>query len=58
MAQDTDKLLSQITEEIDSKELEKVSSTNKRVENAYGTGGRGLIAPTQVMAPAKPEDLY
>jgi len=58
MSQETDKLLSEVTEEIGSEELKQVSSTNKRVDAAYGTGGRGLIAPTQVMAPAKPDDLY
>lgn len=60
MSQDTDQLLTQVAQDIDSKELDQVSATNKRVENAYGADGRGLITPTQVqvIAAAKPEDLF
>jgi hypothetical protein len=58
MSQETDNLLSQISNEIDSKELDKTSETNKRVDNAYGSGGRGLIVVVNVMQPAKSEDLY
>jgi len=58
MSQDTDTLLTQITEEIQPKELEQASSANKRVDAAYGAGGRGLIVVVQVMTPAKPDDLY
>jgi hypothetical protein len=58
MSQDTDNLLSQITEEIEQKEVEKVQSTNERVNAAYGSDGRGLIVVVRVMTPAKPDDLY
>jgi hypothetical protein len=60
MSQDTDGLLSQIAKDIDAKELEKTSKINKRVGDAYGADGRGLILPTQVQVemPAKPDDLY
>jgi hypothetical protein len=58
MSKDTDNLLSQISNEIDSKEVEKTNETNKRVDNAYGSGGRGLIVVVQVMQPAKSDDLY
>jgi hypothetical protein len=58
MSQETDKLLAEVTQEIDSKDIEQASATNKRVDAAYGAGGRGLIVPVQVMTPAKSEDLY
>jgi hypothetical protein len=58
MSQDTDTLLSQISEEIKPTELEQADAANKRVDAAYGSGGRGLIVVVQVMVPAKPDDLF
>ena len=59
MAQDTDNLLAQITQEIGPKELEKSRKANERVNDAYGTDGRGLIVlVVTVSTPAKPDDLF
>jgi hypothetical protein len=58
MSQGTDSLLSQISEEIKPAELEQADAANKRVDAAYGSGGRGLIVVVQVSQPAKPDDLF
>jgi hypothetical protein len=58
MSESTDNLLSQISQEIEPKEVAQADEANKRVDAAYGSGGRGLIVVVQVMVPAKPDDLY
>ena len=58
MSQDTDSVLSQISEAIDAKELEQARAANQRVGTAYGSESRGLIVVVQVSAPAKPEDQF
>jgi hypothetical protein len=58
MSESTDNLLSQISQEIEPKEVTQADEANKRVDAAYGSGGRGLIVVVQVMVPAKPDDLY
>jgi hypothetical protein len=59
MAQDTDTLLSQITQEIEPKDVEQARKANERVNDAYGSDGRGLIVlVVQVSTPAKPDDLF
>lgn len=59
MSQDTDGLLSQITQDIDSQEVAEARKANERVNTTHGSDGRGLIVHVvQVSMPAKPDDLY
>ena len=59
MSQDTDNLLSQISQEIEPQDVAKARKANERVNGAYGSDGRGLIVHVvAVSTPAKPDEIY
>lgn len=58
MSQETDNLLSQITQEIEPQEVAKARKASENVSAAYGSDGRGLIVHVVVSTPAKPDELF